>query len=156
MKKSRKKSQKGFTLIELMIVIAIIGILAAIAIPAFLGFQVKSKQSEAKTNLGAIATTAEGFRAESDTYDATWAELGWAAAGSPRYGYGYDLVEYAGANANVAFDPEAEALAATIAVFIATAEGDIDSETTGEDCWTIDQNRALVHANNDRVVDSAC
>ena len=51
---SMLKGKKGFTLIELMIVVAIIGILAAIAIPNFLKFQAKSKTSEAKTNLGAI------------------------------------------------------------------------------------------------------
>ena len=53
---SMLRSKKGFTLIELMIVVAIIGILAAIAIPNFLQFQAKSKQSEAKTNLGGIFT----------------------------------------------------------------------------------------------------
>ena len=53
---STLRSKKGFTLIELMIVVAIIGILAAIAIPNFLKFQAKSKQSEAKSNLGAIFT----------------------------------------------------------------------------------------------------
>ena len=51
------RKQEGFTLIELMIVVAIIGILAAIAIPNFLQYQMKSRQSEAKTNLMAIKTS---------------------------------------------------------------------------------------------------
>jgi type IV pilus assembly protein PilA len=58
------RKQEGFTLIELMIVVAIIGILAAIAIPNFLQYQMKSRQSEAKTNLQAIRTSELSFQGE--------------------------------------------------------------------------------------------
>lgn len=64
----RLKGQKGFTLIELMIVVAIIGILAAIAIPNFLTYQMKSRQSEGKVNLGAIKTSEIAFNAERGCY----------------------------------------------------------------------------------------
>jgi type IV pilus assembly protein PilA len=60
--------QKGFTLIELMIVVAIIGILAAIAIPNFLTYQAKAKSSEAKTNLNGIRTSEIAFFAENGAY----------------------------------------------------------------------------------------
>ena len=58
----------GFTLIELMIVVAIIGILAAIAIPNFLRFQLKAKSSEGKTNLAAIRTAEESYYSEFGVY----------------------------------------------------------------------------------------
>lgn len=62
------RKQEGFTLIELMIVVAIIGILAAIAIPNFLQYQMKSRQSEAKTNLMAIKTSEVSWQGERGCY----------------------------------------------------------------------------------------
>ena len=62
------KRSKGFTLIELMIVVAIIGILAAIAIPNFLRFQLKAKSSEGKVNIAAIRTAEVAYQSEFATY----------------------------------------------------------------------------------------
>jgi len=81
------RGQKGFTLIELMIVVAIIGILAAIAIPNFLRYQAKSRQSEAKTNLGGVFVAETSYFGENSRYG-SFAEVGYALAGaSNRYGY---------------------------------------------------------------------
>src|SRR5262249_39710747 len=82
-----KKIQRGFTLIELMIVVAIIGILAAIAIPNFIRFQARSKQSEAKTNLKAIFTGQRSFFGERDAYSPFAANIGFAPERGNRYDY---------------------------------------------------------------------
>jgi len=68
MSKLLSKRQGGFTLIEPMIVVAIIGILAAIAIPNFVRFQLRSKSSEGETNLAGIRTSEESYFAEYGSY----------------------------------------------------------------------------------------
>lgn len=66
MKKLNNKA--GFTLIELMIAVAIIGILAAVAVPNFQKFQARARQSSARTELSGIYTAEQGFFAEYTTY----------------------------------------------------------------------------------------
>jgi type IV pilus assembly protein PilA len=85
-----KKLQKGFTLIELMIVVAIIGILAAIAIPNFIKFQARSKQSEAKANLKAIFTAQKAFFQEKDRFSSLTGDIGFSPERNNRYAYFLD------------------------------------------------------------------
>jgi len=79
--------KRGFTLVEIMIVVAIIGILAALAIPSFIRFQAKSKQAEARTNLKAIFTGQRTRFAERDRYSSAIAEIGFGPERGNRYAY---------------------------------------------------------------------
>ena len=70
-----KKDEKGFTLIELMIVIAIIGILAAIAIPQFNAYRARSYNAAANSDLRNLITAQEGYFIDHDEYADTTATL---------------------------------------------------------------------------------
>jgi type IV pilus assembly protein PilA len=83
----RKLRKRGFTLIELMIVVAIIGILAAIAIPNFIKFQARSKQGEAKANLKSLFTAQRSYFQEKDKYLNTINDIGFGPERGNRYAY---------------------------------------------------------------------
>lgn len=82
-------NQKGFSLIELMIVVAIIGILSAIAIPNYQRFQMKARQSEAKSLLSGLYTSEKSFMAEHGQYFGDFRDIGFAPEGTLRYVVGF-------------------------------------------------------------------
>ena len=102
------KNNKGFTLVELMIVVAIIGILAAIAIPNFVNMQYRAKRAEVPSNVDGIKTAELAYDAAFDTFiaqptfvpesppskqqrswpqDSRFDTLGWAPDGKVRGSY---------------------------------------------------------------------
>ena len=109
-----KPKQAGFTLIELMIVVTIVGVLAAIALPRFVNFQLRAKRSEAFVNLRAIAKTQDTHYATNSSFvdcesspttplgaqqhpfdieRPGWSSLGWSPLGLVRCHYSSQVFE---------------------------------------------------------------
>ncbi len=135
------KQKKAFTLIELMIVVAIIGILAAIAVPNFVKFQCRSKQSEAKGNLKALYVAQEAYRAENDTYGSVTA----ISAGNITSNVS-NQIGFVPKGGKTRYRYEVEDSDST--TFLATASAASASIADQPDKWTISQANDLQNPSN--------
>ena len=140
----------GFTLVELMIVVAIIGILATLAIPDFMKMQAKSKQSEAKMNLGAIYVAQVAYFTEQSSYAKganAFDLIGWQPEDirSARYSYmlSDDLIQPPNPPPSLPAPIDIDNYS-----FTAIAAGNIDNDNS-IDVWYINDAKRLLHISSD-------
>jgi len=134
----RRINNHGFTLIELMIVVVIIGILASMALPRFMMAATKAKQSEAKGLLKQIYTMQEAYFGLSDSYCLNGAIASSAAP-----------IAYARIHVEVMLPARyLYTMASTRITFTCMATGNIDDDAT-IDTWTIDQTGTLINTIDD-------
>ena len=156
-----KVLQRGFTLVELMIVVAIIGILAAIAIPNFQKFQARARQAEAKSNLKGIYSAKVTQFADSESYECPSADFcGWSPQGEVRYSYHEGAtgarslqtatMTNAGSSCNGVPSAVTEVVGVNAATqtFTAGAQGDVDNDAACDE-WLINTGGALSNSASD-------
>jgi prepilin-type N-terminal cleavage/methylation domain-containing protein len=137
------KKERGFSLIELMLVVAILGIVSSIAVPNFLRYQAQARQSEARNNLGGVFVAQMAFFGENGRFS-DFTEIGFALAGAGnRYTYRAQRTTQAGTTVtagavqmilatagNVEVDNLTVPVGSTALGFTATASANLDGDLT--------------------------
>lgn len=152
---SKNNKQAGFSLVELMVVVAIIGILASVAIPSVNKYMAKARQSEAKTNLASLYTAEKAFFAEYNTFDPRFGAVGFTPEGALRYDVGFTSGINATAGDGYYATPATEVVARAYCgvagvmkngcTILATATADLAS-VADEDCGATGTNNGSTHA----------
>jgi len=135
------RKDKGFTLIELMIVVAIIAILAAIAIPNFMSFVAKTKRSEAKYNLEAIHKSEISWFGENDFFSNSFNQIRWRPEGTIYY-YTFSIGTELFGRGQAIPGGMPVTPGATTNSFSACAWGSIDADPT-IDLWYVSEDKIL-------------
>jgi type IV pilus assembly protein PilA len=91
--KQSRKQNRGFTLIELLVVVIIVGVLAAIGIPSYIAQIGKTRESEAKINLGSIAKAQQAYHFEKQTFSNNLTNLSLSYMANDKY---YSIVTTGG------------------------------------------------------------
>ncbi|HSB73845.1 MAG TPA: prepilin-type N-terminal cleavage/methylation domain-containing protein [Candidatus Methylomirabilis sp.] len=142
------KKNEGFTLIELIVVVTIVAILSALAIPAFLKFAAKARRSEVKINLEAIHKAELTWYGEAKGFDNSFTSIGWRPAGTVKY-FTFSLgngTEGVPASGNPM--PSVAVPFANDNAFAAYGWGNIDTDMT-IDVWHIDERKNLDNDTDD-------
>ncbi len=137
-------NSKGFTLTELMIVVVVVGVLAAIAIPAYQTYVERARRADAKSAILAVQLAQEKWRANNPTYTSDMTNLGYTLASNNNSADGFYTVDVAdGATATnyiVNAQPKGKQVndaCGTFTLTVTAANGEVYTTSGGDDadCW---------------------